>query len=349
MALICKIKKDFGSFFLDVDIETGDEVRALLGASGCGKSMTLRCIAGVVKPDEGLIVLNGVTLFDSSKKINLSPQKRKVGFLFQDYALFPNMTARKNILAGVHKTDYPRRNEIVADMIQSFQLEGLEHLYPSQLSGGQKQRCALARIMAGQPEILLLDEPFSALDSHLKWQLEQELAAMIERFQGPVLFVSHNRDEVYRICDRITIMNNGKTELTDEKREIFKRPVTYTAALLTGCKNITSARISGNQIFAEGWGFSYYKAQIPDSIHFIGIRANYLLPAYKAEKDREYVRYKYEIVHETEGPFNYILLVKAAGSNFETIRWEIGKAERTEMRKHPPELCIATDQLLLLQ
>ena len=156
MAIEVAIKKKIGNFCLDVAFSAGEEMFALLGASGCGKSMTLKCIAGIETPDEGKIILNGRTLFDSEKKINLIPQKRKVGYMFQDYALFPNMNVEKNIMAGMGRKP---QKEIVQDYIRRFRLEGLEHHLPRQLSGGQKQRVALARMMASQPEILLLDEP----------------------------------------------------------------------------------------------------------------------------------------------------------------------------------------------
>ena len=187
MAIEVAIKKKIESFSLDVSFSAGEEMFALLGASGCGKSMTLKCIAGIETPDEGKIVLNGRTLFDSEKKINLIPQKRKVGYMFQDYALFPNMTVEKNIMAGMGKN--PEKS-IVQDYIRRFRLEGLEHHLPRQLSGGQKQRVALARMMASQPEILLLDEPLSALDSFLKWQVEEELQDLLSEIGKTVLFVS---------------------------------------------------------------------------------------------------------------------------------------------------------------
>jgi molybdate transport system ATP-binding protein len=203
MSLYVKIKKSLGEFSLNVEFEAGNEVLALLGASGCGKSMTLRCIAGVVKPDEGKIVLDGETIFDSEKKINLPPQKRHVGLLFQNYALFPNMTVEQNIrtvLARAGRSQNDR--EHLASLMKSFYIEGLEDHYPSQLSGGQQQRVALARIIASGPKIIMLDEPLSALDSFLRWQLEQELMRLLESYPGTTLYVSHNRDEIYRICEK---------------------------------------------------------------------------------------------------------------------------------------------------
>lgn len=212
--LVCKIKKTLSGFTLDVDIKTEYRVTALRGASGCGKSMTLRCIAGVVKPDEGYIELNGKVLFDSEKKINLPPQKRKVGFLFQDYALFPNMTVRQNIMRGAR--DKSRREKIIIaeEMAKKFRIDSHLDKYPHQLSGGEKQRCALARIFAGTPDILMLDEPFAALDSHLREELEIELEMLFDRFTKPILYVSHNYDEVRKLCDCVVAMNYGKSGIS---------------------------------------------------------------------------------------------------------------------------------------
>ena len=174
MSLYVDIEKQLGSFHLRVQFQAENEVTALLGASGCGKSMTLRCIAGIVTPDRGRIVLHDRVLFDSEKKVNLPPQQRKLGYLFQNYALFPNMTVEKNILCGIRTGSRREKSAALADALRRFRLEGLERHYPAQLSGGQQQRVALARILCTRPEAILLDEPFSALDSFLKWNLELE-------------------------------------------------------------------------------------------------------------------------------------------------------------------------------
>ena len=211
MSLVVDIRKNYGKFQLDVSFETGSgHVTGLLGASGCGKSVTLRCIAGIETPDEGRIVLDGRVLFDREKGINLSPQRRHVGYLFQNYALFPNMTVKQNITVGVR--DRKAREQTAEQLIRAFGLEGNEHKYPRQLSGGQQQRTALARILASEPEVLLLDEPFSALDSYLKWQVEGELAELLEGFAGPVLFVTHSRDEVRRICHQACVLDQGRAQ-----------------------------------------------------------------------------------------------------------------------------------------
>lgn len=275
MAIEVAIKKKIGNFSLDVAFSAGEEMFALLGASGCGKSMTLKCIAGIETPDEGKIVLNGRTLFDSEKKINLIPQKRKVGYMFQDYALFPNMTVEKNIMAGMGKKP---EKAIVQDYIRRFRLEGLEHHLPRQLSGGQKQRVALARMMTSQPEILLLDEPLSALDSFLKWQVEEELQDLLSEIGKTVLFVSHSRDEVYHLCDRICVLEKGHMETIQEKKEFFANPVTQAAARISGCRNIVPAkRLSAHQLEVPDWGICFeLEKEIPEDISFVGVRAHYI-------------------------------------------------------------------------
>lgn len=273
--LYTKIKKKFKDFHLDIEFEAKDEALALLGASGCGKSMTLKCIAGVETPDEGIIILNGKTLFDSNKKINLIPQQRKVGLLFQNYALFPNMTSEQNIAIGVPK-NHINKFDVVKEKIKAFSLEGLEIKYPNQLSGGQQQRVALARMLVSEPELLLLDEPFSALDTYLRWQMEQELISILKNHKGTALYVSHNRDEVYRICDRIAVINNGTIEEVSEKADLFNNPRTVNATILTGCKNISKAKkISDFRIYAIDWNLELEcNEKVKNNIMYVGIRAH---------------------------------------------------------------------------
>lgn len=262
---------------LDVEFHINKEILGLLGASGCGKSMTLKCIAGVETPDEGEIILNNRVLFHSKKKINLLPQARKVGLLFQSYALFPNMTLWENILIGVPKNS-PNRKEIVSKKIKDFSLIGLEDNYPHQLSGGQQQRVALARMLVNEPEIILLDEPFSALDEHLKWQMEEELISVLNKHKGSTLYVSHNKDEVYRICHKVAILNDGKIKEIDEKEELFLNPKTLNAAQLTGYKNISKVKkIGANRIYAIDWNLELELDKvIGDDISYVGIHTHHI-------------------------------------------------------------------------
>ena len=271
MDLLVSIKKILRDFVLEVNFSTENEIFALLGASGCGKSMTLKCIAGIQTPDAGKIILNGRILFDSEKKINLPPQKRKVGYLFQNYALFPNMTVAENILFASKNFAKLEEN------LKKFKISELRNAYPAELSGGQQQRVALARILNSNAEILLLDEPFSALDSHLKWNLELEMAEILKNY-GAAVLVSHNRGEVFRLANKIAVMNRGKILEINSKQKLFENPQSYSAAILTGCKNISAAKkISEKKIFAEDWQIELTaNKKIPDDLKFVGIHTNFL-------------------------------------------------------------------------
>ena len=271
------IKKKLGSFHLDVHFSTDGEILALLGASGCGKSMTLKCIAGIIKPDEGHIELNGRVLFDSQKRIDLTPQERKVGYLFQQYALFPNMTVEQNIAAALRDLPKAKRQAAIAEKIAAFHLNGLEKHKPSQLSGGQQQRAALARILASDPEVLLLDEPFSALDSYLKWQVELEMMDVLNAFSGDTVFVSHSRDEVIRLCDTVCVLTNGRSDPVEPVRQLMDAPGTIGAALISGCKNYSNAvKLDDHTVSCADWGVTLHcTAPVPDDISFIGVRAHY--------------------------------------------------------------------------
>ena len=268
MALSVNIQKRLGGFHLEVQFETEEGVLALLGASGCGKSVTLRCIAGIMTPDEGRIELDGVTLFDSAAGINLPPQRRRTGYLFQQYALFPNMTVRQNIAAVIQNRAC--RQARTGDLLRRFCLEDAAELRPRQLSGGQQQRAALARILAAEPRAILLDEPLSALDSFLKRQLELELAETLEHFQGTALWVSHDREEVFRNC------RQGIRTLED----LLRHPDTEAAARLSGCENLVDVLPAGTTVQIPSWGVTLDCGRpVPEYIRLAGIRAQHLLPA----------------------------------------------------------------------
>jgi len=272
MSLYVNIKKDFPGFRLAINFEAANEIVGLLGPSGCGKSMTLRCIAGIETPDSGEIILNGNTLFDSAKGINLTPQKRNTGYMFQNYALFPNFTVWENIAAGLHQKNKEEKDNIVAEKIALLQLDGLENRYPRQLSGGQQQRVALARILAYDPDILMLDEPFSALDSHLRYSLEEEFSMILNAYRGTVLYVSHSNDEIYRYCHQVAVIYDGKMENIMEKEHLFHSPQTRETAQITGCRNISPVLVKEGYIYAEKWGICFPIAVSQQTVNYVGIR-----------------------------------------------------------------------------
>jgi molybdate transport system ATP-binding protein len=273
------IKKRYPSFSLDVAFTTGDETLGFLGASGCGKSLTLRCIAGLVTPDEGHIVVNGEVFFDSAERVNLKAQRRKTALLFQDYKLFPNLTVAQNISAGLPR--HLSRDEVhaqVSAQLERFKLKGYGSRYPARLSGGQQQRVALARMLAAGPSILMLDEPFSALDAHLKADLEEGLIELFERFEGTVLYVSHDIDEAFRFCDDIAVVDNGSIAQIAPSAELVSAPSTLASIKVSGVKNISRARKTGaHTVEALDWGITLTTTdEVPDRVAWLGVRASYL-------------------------------------------------------------------------
>ena len=243
MSLIVDIEKRLSAFTLRAQLEAEGGVVGLLGASGCGKSMTLKCIAGIETPDSGHIELDGVTLYDGKRRICLPPQQQHVGYLFQSYALFPNMTVRKNILCGLHgERDRARREDEVARVAQLLQLTDLLERRPNQLSGGQAQRTALARILVSHPRLRMLDDPFSALDSHLRMRLQWELRELLACLGQSTLLVTHDRNEAYHLCGEIAVMDAGRILAKKPTKALFADPGSVRAAQITGCKNIARAR-----------------------------------------------------------------------------------------------------------
>lgn len=343
MGLYVDIEKKLNNFTLKVKFEAEDEIFALLGASGCGKSMTLKCIAGIEKPDRGKIVLNNRILFDSSKNICIPPQERKVGYMFQDYALFPSMTVEKNIRCGINKKQFnlsriekESDDKRVEDIIKTFQLSGLEKYYPDKLSGGQKQRVAMARMIISDPEIILLDEPFSALDSYLKWKMINEMEEDLNKLHSTVLFVSHDRDEVYRLSSKIGSMNNGVLEVIEPKKEFFDNPKTVMAAILSGCKNIVKAhKKDDHHVKVSEWNMELYvEKEVPNNISAIGIRAHDFIP-YKLshnksfDNDTDKLNIFKILTHDytiEENQFEWTIYFKCYENMSEKIQWKISKS-----------------------
>lgn len=353
MSLHVDIKKTLGDFKLDMKFSAKAEIMSILGASGCGKSMTLKCIAGIEEPDEGKIILGDRVLFDSANKINLSPQQRRVGYLFQNYALFPNMTVEENIASGVKQSKSIKMKK-VQEMIEMFLLQGLEKKRPAQLSGGQQQRVALARILASEPEIIMLDEPFSALDSYLKWQLEQELMDLLSTYKGTVLLVSHNRNEVYRLSETIAVVSDGRVDAVSGKEDLFENPRTMSAALLTGCKNVSAAKkIDDHHLNAVNWGMILYTSRIvPDDIKHVGMRAHYFTCTESNDLPNTM---NCEIVKVIENPFSFIvILINKNGNSHQElykIRWELDKDvwKNISQRSSAIRLVFNEESLLLLR
>ena len=290
MSLEVDIEKKFKGFHLRQQFSAGDETLGLLGASGCGKSLTMRSIAGIETPDAGKIVVNGRVFFDKAPgkkaKVDLSPQERKTALLFQNYMLFPNLTIEQNVAAGLPKSaTAAERARAVREQLQRFGLLGMEKRYPVQLSGGQQQRVALARMLAAKPGILMLDEPFSALDAHLKSALEQNLIGLFEQFDGTIPYVSHDIDEAFRFCDRIAVVESGHIMEIGPKENVVNDPQSLAAIKLSGCKNTTPAEyVDDAHVHLPEWGISLASTKpVPRDVKWFGVRAFRLRKAHPGQ------------------------------------------------------------------
>ncbi len=283
MSLEVDIEKKFKGFHLQSQFTAGDETMGLLGASGCGKSLTMRSIAGIERPDAGKIVVNGTVFFDRAPgkkaRVDLTPQQRKTALLFQNYMLFPNLTVAQNVAAGISKDVSPAdRDAMVQTELKRFGLSGFEKRYPVQLSGGQQQRVALARMLAARPGILMLDEPFSALDAHLKSVLEQNLVSLFDAFRGTILYVSHDIDEALRFCDRIAVVEAGHIMEMGTGEDLVNRPQSQAGIKLSGCKNATPVeRVDARRVWLPRWGVEVETAaDVPEGVKCLGVRAFFL-------------------------------------------------------------------------
>ena len=350
MGLQINIIKQLPGFRLELSLESGQEILGILGASGSGKSMLLGCIAGLIKPDEGRIVLNGRTFFDSEARINLPPGERKVGFLFQNYALFPHLTIADNIAFGLGSLSKEEQKRRVGELMERFHLHGLGERYPSQISGGQQQRTALARAMAVEPEILLLDEPFSALDDHLRMHMIKEMQDSLRDFQGVTLCVTHSIEEAYRLSHRILVLHQGKLEAASAKEDLFQHPPTLEAARITGCKNLAPAvRISEDRIQIPDWGIQV-QALCEAVPGYAGIRANHIRLA-EGEETNSYAAW---VADESRGPFRTTLFLKLGAAPSHAydyhLQWELSREKALELRdlSMPIRICLDREKLFFV-
>lgn len=352
MTVRIDVEKRLEEFLLEVEFASDSRRIGILGASGCGKSMTLRCIAGIETPDKGRIEIGGQTLFDSDKKINVKPQKRNAGYLFQNYALFPAMTVEQNIAAGL-RGEKEKRHRRVQEMVKRFGLSGLEKRLPGELSGGQQQRTALARIMAYEPELILLDEPYAALDVFLRDRLLQELLDMLKEYEGTVIMVSHDRDEIYRFSEDLLVMEEGRTCVFGKSRDVFQNPKKRTAARLTGCKNISRIRILGeNHLEALDFGVILHTdRRISEHTTHIGYRAHEFLPVW-GKREENCIRLQVESIAEL--PFErqyYIRPEKEDGTIHGSVCWFTDRAGCREIEKKglPDYLKFSEERIVFLE
>ncbi len=357
MSLEVAIEKQVSGFRLDIEFTANSTPLGLLGASGSGKTMTLRAVAGLDSPDRGRIVLHGRVLFDSAHGINVPARERRIGLLFQNYALFPHLTVAQNIAFGLRRVPEPERALRVEKQLAAVHLDHLARRYPASLSGGEQQRVALARALAVEPAALLLDEPFSALDTHLRSAVERQLRETLETYRGSTLFVSHNLEEAYRVCGELVVLAGGRVAARGPKEEIFRQPPTLEVARLTGCKNFSRARRSVDGfVEALDWGcalrvtqeFAKPPARVAIRAHHIRVRASGT-PAQRRDNI-----FQCWLAAMTETPFRVTLDLRVGGppaspADFH-VQAEVFKQEWESFRNLPQpwQVELAPDRIFLL-
>ena len=262
------LSKTYGAFTLNLAATVGNEWLVLLAPSGAGKSLTLNLIAGMTKPDAGYVRLNGRTISDTAQGVTVPMRHRRIGYVFQDYALFPHMTTARNIAYGLPKGS--DRSAVVERWCRFFHLSGKEEFYPRELSGGQRQRVALARALANEPDLMLLDEPLSALDRRIRASLQRDLADLKNDLSLPVILVTHDFSEAQMLGDRVAVLEGGQLLEMGEKKHIFAHPRRHETARFLGVENVIPARVEGRDGDGEVTvAMGEWKVTVPSDPHFM--------------------------------------------------------------------------------
>jgi molybdate transport system ATP-binding protein len=230
-------------FSLDIELKAPPGVTILFGASGAGKSLTLECIAGIITPDSGRIAINGSCLFDSDRKINVPIRSRRVGYVFQNLALFPHLTVRENVEFGMRRVSRTERVERASEIMTALRIEHTADRRPRHISGGEAQRAALARALVCHPKILLLDEPLSALDQATKHSVMADLKALNRQIGLPIVYVTHSREEAVTLGENVVVYERGKVVASGQPLQVFGSPVLTSVARLVGVENVFEGRI----------------------------------------------------------------------------------------------------------
>lgn len=329
---------------VNLTVENGEFV-AVVGTSGSGKSTLLHMLGGLDRPTGGAVMVDGKDIFTLKDEALTIFRRRKIGFVFQNYNLVPVLNVYENIVLPIHLDGAGVDTAYVDQIIQVLGLESKLQNLPNNLSGGQQQRVALARILVSDPQILLLDEPFSALDSHLRFRLEQDLRQVIRRFGKTVLLVSHDRDEVFRLSDRIAVMDGGRIQALGGKHAVFADPQTRSAAVLTGCKNISAVKLlDETHVQALDWGITLSLPRPVRTLAAIGIRMHDVC------LDSGPNSFRCQVAEVIENPFSYTLMLRPLGAEHAVpLGLELGKAQWDQLRADTLTVSLPPEKLLLLE
>lgn len=352
--LTVDVSRKLDAFTLQAAFEVGEGTLGLLGPSGSGKSMTLRMIAGLLRPDRGRIVFNGKSLFDDSANTNVPAAVRKVGIVFQDYALFPHMTVAQNVGFGLRHYSSAERKARVASQLAQLHIADLAERFPGEISGGQRQRVAIARCLATEPDLLLLDEPFAALDPHLRRQTEEQLRATLAEYPGSVLFVTHDMEEAFRFCSDLLVLDEGAVIARGPRIEIFEKPGRVAVARLTGCKNIASARfIAPGRVAVEAWGCDLQTpTSITSEITHVGYRSHQFTLQGPEDAANTFLCW---LVSTSEAPHEMTLYLKIGRmqnpGDTHQLQADIPKTDWHRLRNQPQpwRLTFEAERILLLR
>ena len=360
--LVLAVGRRLGDFELDLGFASSCRRLGILGASGAGKSQLLRTLAGLERPERGRIELNGRVLFDHRLGIDVPLRQRRVGLVFQNYALFPHLTVAQNVGFGLSHLPSAERRQRVAAQLRRVGLLAMAPRYPAELSGGQQQRIALARALAIEPDVLLLDEPFSAQDTYLRRQLQQQLADLLHDCRVPALLVTHDLEEAYRLSEDLLVIDRGRILAHGPRHEVFDHPEELVVARLSGCKNFSRVRVlSGNRLWAIDWQLELTLDPsagdpLPEAdVSHVGVRANHLRlsPADGRSPDGAN-RWPVRLIESSEGPFQvsaYVALADPPGQPRELIQVEVPRVQWQQLSDHPQPwmLTLPPGRLMLLR
>jgi ABC-type sulfate/molybdate transport systems ATPase subunit len=357
MTLEVEISQQLPDFTLSVQFSADEQTVGILGPSGAGKTMLLHCIAGLVRPDRGRIVLDGEVLLDTDRHIRVPARNRRIGLLFQHYALFPHRTVAENVAFGLPSSSADERLNRVRALLERTHAAELQERYPRQLSGGEQQRVALARALAIEPRALLLDEPLSALDTHLRSQIETQLQETFASFRRPALLVTHNVEEAYSLGERLMVLSRGQIAAFGPKEAVFRHPPNLEVARLSGCKNFSRMKaVDAKFIEAIDWNC---RLQIESGTSItsghVGIRAHHIdfLESHDAVNSQNNV-FPCWLVRSSETPFRITLFLRLhrppEGSGAHDLQAEVFKEkwERFRHRPLPWHVRLAPDSLFVV-
>jgi molybdate transport system ATP-binding protein/molybdate transport system permease protein len=326
MVLDVQLEKKLPQFELNVAFSATEAPLSILGPSGAGKTMLLRCIAGLERADRGRICLGERVLFDSERGIRVPARQRRVGMVFQNYALFPHCTVAENIGFGVRELSNEKWAGRVTELIERTHLKELANRYPRALSGGEQQRTALARALAIDPQALLLDEPLSALDTHLRSQVEMQIQEVFSVYRRPALLVTHNIEEAYRLGERLLVLSRGRMAAYGAKEDVFRNPPTREVAQVTGCKNFSHAKMnSDGSVEAFDWRCRLRVEQtMSKPPAYVGIRAHYIdfLESAPANTGGENI-FPCWLVRASETPFRITLYLRLHDPNGDETTYDL--------------------------